>query len=374
MRSTKLCSKPTTDQELCSRSEIFLQVIVFVIMAVCGAPAFAQEAAPTTIPEMWRAWCARCHGEDGKGHVAEPTVKVKSRDFTVCKSATGEVDPDWALATEKGGPAVGLSAQMPAFGAALTPTQIQGFVAYLRQFCTEPGWPDGNLNLPRPAFTEKAFPEDELVFTPIVAHVRGERAQWTNQVTLEKRIGKRAQLEITQPLNSMVTVGQRYTGIGDLELGMKYVLNPRTHNHLVAAGIDVTTPTGNSTKSLGAGEMGFEPYLSTASAFGTTYFQSQVKLEMPKNNAWTNKVGVYRFSLSHDLSLTPRTWTIGLELTGENKDVALVPQVRKGISPTGALAGAIGVSLPLNNRDEQEVKWVAYLLWEYLEPVFWRRR
>ena len=65
---------------------------------------------------MWNAWCARCHGRDGTGKVAQPTVTVQPMDFTDCRMTTGEADADWTLAIAKGGPAVGLSSQMPAFG------------------------------------------------------------------------------------------------------------------------------------------------------------------------------------------------------------------------------------------------------------------
>ena len=44
----------------------------------------------------------------------------------------------------------------------------------------------------------------------------------------------------------------------------------------------------------------------------------------------------------------------------------MTPQVRKGLTGTGALAASIGVMLPLNEREEQGVRWVGYLLWEYL--------
>ena len=95
-----------------------------LVGALCSLVASAAASAqtpptPTTIPEMWNAWCARCHAKDGTGKVAEPTVKFSRCDFTECKSATGEGDPDWALAIAKGGPAVGLSDQMPAFGDSL---------------------------------------------------------------------------------------------------------------------------------------------------------------------------------------------------------------------------------------------------------------
>ena len=349
-----------------------LIAILCVLLPVTSAAAQEPEN-PTTIPEMWNSWCARCHGIDGTGKVPEPTVTVVPRDFTDCKTATGEADPDWALAIEKGGPAVGLSSQMPAFGDVLKSDQIQGFVDHLRKFCVESGWPDGNLNLPRPMFTEKAFPEDELVVTPVASHVKGQRTEWTTETTLEKRIAKRWQLELTQPFNSAVQGSDRFTGFGDFEIGMKWVANPNAHNHLVTGGIDVTTPTGSSAKGLGAGEAGFEPYIATASAWGYSYFSTQFKIQMPKNGPWANEVTIYRMALSHDLDPSPSGLNLGIELTGENKDVALTPQLRKGISPSGAIAAAIGVSLPINNRDVQGVKWVGYVLWEFAEPVYWRR-
>src|SRR6188508_1285631 len=169
-------------------------IVLFCLML--AAPVGAQDrTAPTTIPEMWNAWCARCHGKDGKGKVAEPTVTVVPRDFTECKTAKSEGDPDWELAITKGGPGVGLSSQMPAFGDALKPDQIRGFVEYLRKFCTERGWPDGNLNLPRPIFTEKAFPEDEMIFAPVVSHKKGVGTSWSMATIFERRIGKRFQME-----------------------------------------------------------------------------------------------------------------------------------------------------------------------------------
>ena len=73
-----------------------------------------------------------------------------------------------------------------------------------------------------------------------------------------------------------------------------------------------------------------------------------------------------------DAGNAPNTWTFGVELNGEDDLVALTPQVRKGLTGTGALAASFGVMLPLNNREEQGQRWVGYLLWEYLEP--WRAR
>ncbi len=81
---------------------------------------------------------------------------------------------------------------------------------------------------------------------------------------------------------------------------------------------------------------------------------------------------VYNTYLGRDTSAAPNTWTIGVELNGEDDLVALTPQVRKGLTGTGALAASVGMMVPLNKREEQGVRWVGYLLWEYLEP--WRAR
>jgi mono/diheme cytochrome c family protein len=348
--------------------------LIFALVAFT-APAFAQADAaqvPTTVPEMWKAWCARCHGEDGRGNVKEPTVTIRPIDFTECSVTSGEADPDWAGVITKGGHASGLSDQMPAFGEALKPDTIDGFVKYLRGLCTERGWPDGNLNLPRPIFTEKAFPEDELVLAPVASHVKGEPTEWSLATIFEKRISKRFQLELLGPVSSVSLNGERQTGYSDTEIGLKTVLNPNAKNHLATFGFDFVMPTGDADRGLSEGA-GFEPYIATASAWGTSYLQTQFKLELPKTNTWDDKVGVYRIYVGHDLNVAPTGWTVGLELVGENDEVALAPQIRKGLSKTGAIAGGIGVSLPLNKRDEQHVQVVGFLLWEYLERPYFSR-
>ena len=81
-------------------------MIAFLLAATLAASQ--QPATPATIPEMWGAWCARCHADDGSGKVNEPTVTVSPMDFTVCRITTAEPDADWERAIGKGGPGVGL--------------------------------------------------------------------------------------------------------------------------------------------------------------------------------------------------------------------------------------------------------------------------
>lgn len=293
---------------------------------------------------MWEAWCARCHARDGSGKVEARTITVEPMDFTDCRVASPEPDADWELAISHGGPAVGLSSEMPAFGESLNSEQIRGFVSHIRGFCREGGWPSGNMNLPRPIFTEKAFPENEFVLLPAVSHDSGEI-----HAIYERRFGKRGMWELVLPVSE--------GGIDDVELAAKYVLRA-TDSYIFSAGLEVVVPTGL-----------VEPYLAAGTLLGGNYLQAQLKLELPARREKADRAFIYNLYVGRDTSIFPTTWTLGVELNGENRELALTPQVRKGLTRTGALGGSIGVQIPLNERHERSTRVVGYLLWEYLEPV-----
>lgn len=336
-----------------------------VAAALLSLPLHAQ--APSTIPDMWNAWCARCHAPDGSGRMADRPVATDPLDFTDCRVASAEPDADWELAIRDGGPAVGLSSMMPAFGEALTADQIRGFVALLRGFCAEPRWPHGNLNFPRPIFTEKAFPENEFLVLPMAAHDRSAPDAWSTRVVYERRLGRRTQIEIGAPMRASRLGGQTFTGFGDVEIAAKHVLAASAaRGAIVSGGLEAVFPTGRASRGLGKGTTVFEPYLAAGLGRNGTYLQSQLKLEVPVEGS---RALVYNTYVGRDLGETPDTWTIGLELNGENRELALTPQIRKGLTRTGALAAAFGARLPLTNRREREMQWTGYLLWEYLEPV-----
>src|SRR5262245_47728431 len=102
---------------------------------------------------------------------------------------------------------------------------------------------------------------------------------------------------------------------------------------------------------------------------GDWYVQAQTKVELPIDRHKADRAFVYNLYVGRDTSLAPSTWTLGVELNGENRELAITPQVRKGLTRTGALAAALGVMIPVTEREEQSTRWVGYLLWEYLEPV-----
>jgi mono/diheme cytochrome c family protein len=140
-----------------------------------SSPAIAQEAQiPKTVPEMWNAWCSRCHGKDGTGKVAEPTVTVRPMDFTNCKLATSEGDPDWEAVISKGGPVVGLSSQMPAFGDFLTAAQVSEFVGFVKKFCTEAWLAVGQPQPATPDVRGKSLPRGRVHPGPRASHRQDE--------------------------------------------------------------------------------------------------------------------------------------------------------------------------------------------------------
>jgi hypothetical protein len=337
---------------------------------VSALPAAAQTATlPGTIPDIWNAWCARCHGRDGSGRVSQPTVTVAAMNFTDCRVAAAEPDADWAAAIRYGGPAVGLSSHMPAFGEVLDSDQVVGLIAHIRRFCDDPNWPIGNLNFPRPIFTEKAFPEDEFLLVPASSHRPHRPDAAALAAIYERRLGTRAQLEIVLPFES-VYVAERQSGLGDAEIGLKYAINPRNGEYLVSAGFDFLMSTGRESTLVGGFHPLFEPYVALATTAGDTYVQAQLKLELPRRGSWRRREVLYSVYLGRDTSIFPDTWTLGLEFTAENYELALTPQIRKGLTRTGALAAAFGVRLPLTDREDQGLRYVGYLLWEYREPVF----
>lgn len=344
------------------------------LAAAVAQGSMLQAQAPATPPEMYQAWCTRCHAADGSGKVAEPTVKTVPMDFTDCRIASGEPDADWEQVIAHGGPAAGLSAEMPAFGEFLAPDQLRGLVAYVRAFCAEPGWPHGNLNFPRPLFTEKAFPENEVVLQPAVSHRSGSGTDAALRAIYERRIGKRGHAEIAVPFSSVSGNGSRRQGVGDVAIAGKYVLHAdRPGTRIVSGGLELILPTGNDRRGLGAGATMLEPFLAAGATVGMVYLQGSLNVEVPTaSRAGDPEVG-YNVYVGRDTSPSPSTWTLGFELAGAGDALAAAPQVRKGLTRTGALAAAFGVRVPITARKEQSARWAGYLIWEYLEPVRARR-
>ncbi len=352
-------------------------LLIVVFATTIGPSALASAQTDGTLSEMFRAWCAPCHAEDASGRVPNPTVKTKPIDFTDCKASTPEPDADWELVIARGGPAAGLSSEMPAFGDALGSQTVKDLVQYLRTFCGEEGWPHGNLNFPRPIFTAKAFPENEVVIAPSLSH-RGLRyPRFRLHGKFEKRFGKRGHIEIGLPVETIGWPYGRAIGVGDVAVASKYVLHADPQaNRIVTGGLELSLATGDTTWGFGRGSAVFEPYLAAGVFWRGLYVQSECRLELilnPLERGEGRRELVSNVYVGRDLARGGDASTVGVELNGLvsrlHRLTAITPQVKKGLTRSGALAAGAGVRVPLNDPRRQPAQWIGYLLWEYLEPV-----
>ncbi|MDX1632294.1 MAG: cytochrome c, partial [Thermoanaerobaculia bacterium] len=196
------------------------------LCAVSGEPWPSADRETMTGEELYRAACASCHGIDGRGArkgVVGFTEPVP--DFTECSFATREPDADWFGIVHDGGPVRGFARMMPALGDVLEDREIQTILDHVRTFCSDPAWPRGELNLPRPLVTEKAFPEDEVVYELNVSTTGGP-GRIGGQVVYEKRFGARNQYEVLAPVAWRESVPGHEEdswvgGVGDLGVAVK---------------------------------------------------------------------------------------------------------------------------------------------------------
>jgi mono/diheme cytochrome c family protein len=176
-------------------------VPVVALLLLQPSPATAQDvdAGDSKGAAIYAAACAACHGPDGRGMAQELVgFDTPLPDFTDCSFASPETTADWTTIVHDGGPARAFNRRMPAFGEALSSEEIDLVVAHVRTLCASRAWPRGELNLPRPLVTEKAFPENEIVVD--LSTSSGDTRSISQRFVYEHRIGARTQYEIAVPL------------------------------------------------------------------------------------------------------------------------------------------------------------------------------
>src|SRR5262249_27433925 len=159
-------------------------------------------------------------------------------------------------------------------------------VKYLWTFCRDASWPRGDLNLPRAFFTEKAYPENETVWTTGITP-SGAKAV-SNTVVYEHRIGSRGQYEVTLPFGAKQSepAGAWSRGIGDVELAARRTLYASLERGSVfAAGGALTLPTGKESQGLGNGFSIVEPFAMWGKSLGSGGFlQLHTGVEIPSDH------------------------------------------------------------------------------------------
>jgi mono/diheme cytochrome c family protein len=366
-------------------------VVVVASLIVLGASAARAQAQPAdragmTGEQLYQTACAACHGSDGKGQPRSVVgFDTELPDFTDCAFTTPEADVDWWSVVHEGGRARALDRRMPAFGDALSDPEIDNVIRHVRGFCAEPGWPRGDLNFPRVFFTEKAFPENEAVFT--IAMTGKPEVSADPQFLFEHRLGKRAQYEINVPLAFHKDVGGSWSrGLGDINLALKYALyDSLPRGLIVSAGGEVTVPTGKESAGLGGGVTIYEGF----GMFGKTlpgdgFLQFHAGFEVPSDTDVASKEIYWRTAIGKTFAARRwgRAWSPMVEVLAAKASAAptdwdVVPQLQVSLSGLQHVLLNVGLRSPIHQPLSRSKTLMVYLLWDWFDGGLasnWRTR
>jgi mono/diheme cytochrome c family protein len=378
-----VCFLTTESRRCASYAPLFSAVVLFA----CLQPVlFAQTISRGNLKletgkDIYEAACIACHGAEGKGSPRstlgfEPPVTFP--DFSDCKGATGERDFDWTATVHEGGLGRGFSPIMPSFAEALSKDEIKKVIAYMRGFCADRRWPRGDLNLPRPLVTEKAFPENETVLTNSF-NVTGAPGVSTD-IVYERRIGPRNQIDVSVPFGFQhQDTGTWYGGIGDISLGVKRVLFHSTQkDSIFSLQGEISVPTGNKTRGLGTGATLFE----TFAAYGQllprhTFMHLQGGAELPTRTNIVPRAVFWRGAFGKILAQNQgygRSWTPMVELLADRDlvdraktNLDVVPQFQVTLSRRQHIMADVGVRFPANNTAGRGTQLIFYVLWDWFD-------
>jgi mono/diheme cytochrome c family protein len=364
-----------------------------VIIATAVSVQAGQQQTPAapagpplqrTAEELYRSACTTCHGPDGKGSPRSVVgFEAALPDFSDCAFATGEPDPDWFAVVHEGGPVRALDRHMPAFGDALSPGDIRLVISHIRTFCPDPAWPRGDLNLPRAFFTEKAFPENEAVWTMALT---GRRERSVESAWIyERRLGARNQIELVAPVTAQQGAsGEWSRGLGDVAVAFKRTLHASmARGQISAAGIEVILPTGNESRGLGTGHTVFEPFAMWGQTLPqNSYWQLHAGIELPSDSK-APREGFFRSAVGTTFARDRgfgRAWSPQVEVLWARPERGqsewdVVPQVQVTLSKLQHVMLAAGVRVPVTQRDERRSQALVYLLWDWFDGGFlemWR--
>ncbi|MGA6927484.1 MAG: c-type cytochrome [Desulfosarcina sp.] len=367
------------------RSITFIAAFAAALACSFSGIQAAQDgySLPETGEELYAHACAACHGASGAGAPASQLgFDVPMPDFTDCNFATREADSDWVYVSVEGGPARGFSRLMPAFGDVLSRPQIKEILAHIRTFCSNGDWARGELNLPRPLVTTKAYPEDELVLSTEVT-VEGPNRIF-NELIYEQRIGARSQVELIFPFgwseqkNADDGSTEWSSSVGDMGLGFKHVLyHGLDTGSILSLGAEIFLPTGDEDQGFGSGTTVLEPYLAYGQILPGGFFaQFQAGIALPYDNDnvgeeifWRGMLG-RMFNLGrYGRRLCPMVEILGSEalVSGADTNWEAVPQVQITLNRRQHVRLAAGAQIPLNNTDGRKTAYIAYLLWDWFD-------
>jgi hypothetical protein len=299
-------------------------------------------------------------------------------DFSDCAFANREPDRGFLAVAHNGGPARGFSPLMVPWGGAYSERELALAVSHIRTLCTDQRWPRGELNLPRPLVTAKAFPEDEAVVS-----TTAQSGSTVTKVIYERRFGPLNQVEVILPIASgQGNDNHRATGVGDIALEYKRTLtHSLARGNIVSVTGEVVLPTGSEAKGLGSGTAVFEPFLTFGQVLPrNSFLQAQAGFGIPVKSGHDNEV-FWRVAVGRTFEQNRfgRLWTPMIEFLAARPlvsgaavewDVLPAAQVTLNTRQHVRLAG--GVRLPVTETQQRRKSVIVYLLWDWYEGGFFQ--
>lgn len=233
------------------------------------------------------------------------------------------------------------------------------------------------LNVPRALVTEKAFPENEFVFSA-AANATGAPG-WTTDIIHEQAFAERNELEIDLPVNYAVQGRQHTRGVGDLAIAFKRELfsSLRTGSIFSLQG-GVLLPTGSSSLGFGAGTATFEPFAAYDQLIGsTTFVQFQLGGNITVDGSKAPRSLYFRTALGHSMApdhLLGRLSSPMIEIlgsrdysSGADTEMDVLPEMQLALSRSRHISANIGVREPFTNTESRHPQVVFYVLWDWAE-------
>jgi mono/diheme cytochrome c family protein len=348
-------------------------LVAAVLAVVLALPA--ESADLEAGKKIFEEVCAACHGTSGRPDPNNPTVQAldpQPADLSDPLFNSREPEADWNIVVTHGGPALGLSAVMPAQGAALKDDEIRNVVAYAKTLA--PGselYPPGELNFFLPVRTKKAFPEDEIVLKGRITDAEEGDNPWRTVLEVEKRFGKR----------SMGVLEVVYQDDGEdaevtmVEAGAKTVVhwNKEKGSILSAAVVyGAATQSGESDEVI--------PYLAYGQRLSEkSTLQSSARVIVPVDDADQGEVELAGI-VHYEWTANRRAMFPALEVTaavpfdaedGDSVKWTVLPQVRVGLTRGGHVALNAGVEFPLSDQS-YETRYHLVLLWDFADGSFFK--
>ena len=357
----------------------YLCLSLFAASAASAQPSAPTAAGLTSGEAIYQAGCAGCHGPNGEGAPATSTMFDRPStfpDFSDCSGTTPELDIDWKATITDGGHGRGFSPIMPSFSDELTSAQIDAVIKYLRTLCHSDRYPRGELNLPRPLITEKAFPESEAIET--MAFTTRQASDINTEFSYEYRLSARNQIELAIPYASLHDEsGTRVGGVGDVAVGLKRVLFA-SRDAIVSGFGEIALPTGNSDKGLGSGVTTFTFHLLAAQMLpGDAFLQGQLGTDQPTNTAMSPRTLFWRLNVGKSFREEDglgRLWSPMFEVVsdrdfveGAAANVDVVPQFQVTLNRRQHVRANVGLQIPASNREGRPKQLVFYLLWDWFD-------